>query len=137
MTKLIKDHRQTGRQGLAVLTSSAIVVLKHETSILRQRHNFRSIDFKFDVGDNVREVTNPAKFGLDLRSGQDATWGNIYGSCDFYICFLFFTRTTTHTREQIFAHYSFKDAVWCKEGPFGDEKCVFVKFDGVLPPKHP
>jgi len=39
------------RQGLAVLMASAVVVLKHETSTLRQRHNFISIDFKYGVGD--------------------------------------------------------------------------------------
>jgi len=37
---------QAARQGLAVLMASASVVLKHETSTLRQRHNFISIDFK-------------------------------------------------------------------------------------------
>jgi len=47
--------------------ASAVVVLKHETSTLRQSHNFISIDFKFGVGDYVREVTNPAKVG----SGSD------------------------------------------------------------------
>jgi len=47
------------RQGLALLMASAVVVLKHETSTLRQKHNFISIDFKFGVGDYVREVTNP------------------------------------------------------------------------------
>jgi len=44
-------------------TTSAVVVLKHETSTLRQRHIFISIDFKFGVGDYVREVTNPDKVG--------------------------------------------------------------------------
>jgi len=46
-----------------VLMASALVVLKHETSTLRQRHNFVSIDLQFGVGDYVREVTSPAKFG--------------------------------------------------------------------------
>jgi len=54
---------------------SAVVVLKHETSTLRQRNNFISIDFKFGVGDNVREVTNPDKVGLGPMSGRNATWG--------------------------------------------------------------
>jgi len=44
-------HRQPGRQGLAVLMASAVVVLKHKTSTRRQRHNFISIDFKFGVSD--------------------------------------------------------------------------------------
>jgi len=66
---------QAARQGLAVLMASALVVLKHATSTLRQRHNFISIDFKFGVGDNVREVTNPDKVGSGSMSGRNATWG--------------------------------------------------------------
>jgi len=66
---------QAPRQGLAVLMTSAVVVLKHETSTVRQRHNFISIDFKFGVGDYVREVTSPAKFGSGPMSGRAATWG--------------------------------------------------------------
>jgi len=54
------------------LMASAVVVLTHETSTLRQRHN---IDLKLGVDDYVREVTSPAKFGMDLMSSQDATWG--------------------------------------------------------------
>jgi len=53
--------------------ASAAVVLKHETSTLRQRHNFISIDLKFDVGDYVKEVTNPDKVGSGPMSGRDAT----------------------------------------------------------------
>jgi len=67
-------HRtQAARQGLAVLMASAVVVLKHETSTLRQRHNFISIDFKFGMGDNVREVTSTDKFGSGPMSGRAAT----------------------------------------------------------------
>jgi len=66
---------QAARQGLALLMASAVVVLKHETSTLRQRHNFLSIDFKFGVGDYVMEVTNPDKVGSGPMSGRDATWG--------------------------------------------------------------
>jgi len=46
-----------------VLMASAVVVLKHEISILLQSHNFISIDLTFGVGDNVKKVTSPAKFG--------------------------------------------------------------------------
>jgi len=67
-----------------VFMASAVVVLKHETSTLRQSHNFISIDVKFGVGDYVREDTNPAKFGLDPMTDRDATWGNIYGPVTFY-----------------------------------------------------
>jgi len=55
--------------------ASAVVALKHETSTLRLSHNFISIDFQFSVGDYVREVTSPAKFGSDPMSGRDATSG--------------------------------------------------------------
>jgi len=60
------------------------------------------------------------------------------GSVTFFsfFVFLFFNRATAHTREPIFAHISSKDAVWCKEDPFWDEKCVVVKF-GVFYPKTP
>jgi len=53
---------------------------------------------------------------------------NIYMYCNF---FLFFNKATAHTREPILAHNSSKDAVRCKEDPFGDEKCVILKFGGV------
>jgi len=68
-----KYKSQAARQGLAVLMASAVVVLKHVTSTLRQSHNFISIDFKFNVGDYVRKVTSPDKVGLGPMSGQDAT----------------------------------------------------------------
>jgi len=66
---------QAARQGLALLMASAVVELKHETSTIRQRHNFISNDFKFGVGDYVREVTNPEKVNLGPMSGRDATRG--------------------------------------------------------------
>jgi len=73
-------QRQPGRGSpaglsIAVLVASAVVVLKHETSILRQSHNFISIDFKFGVGDKVGEVTSPDKVGSGPKSGRAATWG--------------------------------------------------------------
>jgi len=49
--------------------ASAVVVLRHETSTLRQRHNFISIDFNFGVGDYVMEVTNPDKVGSGPMNG--------------------------------------------------------------------
>jgi len=63
---------QAARQGIAVLMASVSVVLKHETSTLRQRHNFISIDLKFGLSDYVREVTNPDKVGSGPMSGRDA-----------------------------------------------------------------
>jgi len=64
---------QAAQQGLVVLMASAVVVQKHETSTLRQSHNFISIDLTFGVGDYVREATSPAKFGSDPMSSRDAT----------------------------------------------------------------
>jgi len=58
-----------------VSMASAVVVLKHEISTVRQRHNFISVDFTFGAGDQVREITTSAKFGSDPMSGRDATWG--------------------------------------------------------------
>jgi len=57
-----------------VLSGFAVVVLEHETSTLRQSNNFISIDFKFGVGDDIREVTSPDKVGSGPMSGRDATW---------------------------------------------------------------
>jgi len=71
----MSNPSQAARQGLAVLMASAVAVLKHETSTLRQIHNFILIDFKFGVCDYVRVVTSSAKFVLDLMSSRDATWG--------------------------------------------------------------
>jgi len=71
---------QAARQGLALLMASAVVVLKHETSTLRQSHKFISIDLTFGVGDYVGEVTSPDKFGSDPRWAiKTPSGGNIYG----------------------------------------------------------
>jgi len=112
---------QAAGQGLAVLMASAVVVLKHETSTLRQSQNFISIPLTFGVGDYVREVTSPAKFGSDPMSARDATWWQhirvLFILYIFCFVFIFFNRATAHTREPIFAHNSSKDAVWCREDP--------------------
>jgi len=93
---IIINSSQAAPQGLAVLMASASVVLKHETSTLRQRHNFISIDLEFGVSDKIREVTSPAKFGSGPMSGQDGQTPrvvNIYGYCDFFY-FLFLHSST-------------------------------------------
>jgi len=69
-------------------------------------------------------------------SCRDATWVLGLFLFLFVFVFIFFNRATAHTREPIFAHNSSKDAVWCKEDPFGVDKCVILKFWCVLPPKH-
>jgi len=104
-------HRQHGRQGLAVLVASALILIKHETSTHRQScHNFLSNDFKFGVGDYVREVITTAKVGSDSMIGQDATWGQHTRVLTFFCFFvlLFFNRATAHTREPIFAYNKLK-----------------------------
>jgi len=106
--------------------ASAVVVLKHETSTLRQSNNFISIDLKIGVGDNVREVTSPAKFGSDPISGQDTSTYTGTVICLFF--YIFFSRATAHTREPILTKNCSKDTVWCEEDFFGDEKCVILKF---------
>jgi len=70
--RIIADIESTitgSRQGLAKLMASAVVVLKHETSTLSQRHNFVSIFLTFGVSDYAREVTSPDKVGLGPMSG--------------------------------------------------------------------
>jgi len=79
-------------------------VLKHEIPTFGQSHNFISIYLIFDVGDYVREVTSPAKFGSDPMSGPDDTYMGPVTNLVFV--FLFFNRATAHTREPIFAHNS-------------------------------
>jgi len=69
---------QAARQGLALLMASAGVVLKYETSTIRQSHNFIPMNSTFDVGDKIREVTSPATFGSNPMDGRDATWGQHY-----------------------------------------------------------
>jgi len=64
--------------------TSAVVVLKRETSTICQRHNLISVDLTFDVSDYVREATSPDKVGSGPMSGRDASGGNIYGYCDFF-----------------------------------------------------
>jgi len=128
MANEIQCTSQAARQGFAVLMASAVVLLKHETSTFRQSHNFVSINFKFAVGDDVKEVISHAKVGSSPMSGRGATIRVLWIIC----VFSFFNRATA---QPIFAQNSSKDAVWCKEDPFGDEKCVVVKF-GVFYPKN-
>jgi len=112
--------------------ASAIVVLKHETSTLRLSHNnvFQSIWHLAWV------ITSrsPALINLVIRirwaveTPRGATYTGMWLFLVFLVFILFFNRATAHTPEPIFAHNSSKDAVWCKEDPFGDEKCVILKF---------
>ena len=66
--------------------SSAKVV--HSTA--SQSHNYESFVFKFGKGDNVTQISNPAKFGWDRMSGGAPRSGKISGSCAFYYLFFCF-----------------------------------------------
>jgi len=93
--------------------ASAVVLLKHETSTLRQSHNLISIDFTFGVGDYVREVTSPTNFGSDERSIRHM--GATYTRP---VTFLFLFSSTNnianaHTRGPIFAQNNSEDGIWC------------------------
>jgi len=114
--------------------ASAVVVLKHETSTLRQRHNFESIDFKFGVGNNVREVTNPDKVRSGPMRGQDATWGqHIYGYCDFFLVLYSSTELQPIPGNQFSRKIAQKTRSGVRKTFFCNEKCVTLKFGGVLP----
>jgi len=68
--------------------ASAVVVLKHETSTLRQSHNYISIDLTFGVGDYVKEVTSPDKVGSGPMSRHvGATHTGPVTFFSFFVCF--------------------------------------------------
>jgi len=108
----LANHRQPGR-GLAVLMAYAVVVLQHETSTLRQRHNFISIDFKFGVGDYVREDTNPDKVGSGPMSGRDAMWGqhSLYGFVTFLFVFMFFNSKMVRDTRNVSMNHDYETGV--------------------------
>jgi len=97
--KVINYHRQ-----------SAIVVLKHETSTLRQSNNFISINLTFGAGDYVRDVTSPAKFGSDPMSGRDATWGQ-HIRVLLHFLFLFFLFLYSSTKLQPIPVHNFSHTI--------------------------
>jgi len=74
---VLGDVIQATRQGLAVLMATAVVVLKHETSITYQSHIYESIDSKFGQGNKVTRFSNSAKFGEDRFVSPHS--GEIYG----------------------------------------------------------
>ena len=120
------------RQGVDILMALVHAELTWQFSTPCQSSNYRLIDFKFFVGDNVPRYSNPAKFPVAAPAG-----GNIYGSCDFFVFFCFSGSRPVETRGPILAHSSLKYAVWCKEVPFGVYNCNFTFFGGVLPQKYP
>jgi len=130
---------QAARQGLAVLLATALAVLKHETSTLRQRHNLYQLISNWAWVITLGRSPTLTKLVRVRWAVKKPRGVNIYGYCDFVFCFvfIFFNKATAHTREPIFAHNSSKDAVWCEENPFGDKKCVFLKFGGCFTLKTP
>jgi len=90
-----------------------------------QSHNYKSIGFKFGVGDCVSKFTNPAKFGLDPISSSDSRWWwnirvlwFISFSFNFSLVFCLFTTRAAQTRDPICTHNVSNDAVWRKEVVF-------------------
>jgi len=80
---------QAARQGLAVLTVTAEVVLKHETSTTYQSHIYETIDLKCWLGDYVTRFSNLAKFGEDRFSGGPHVMVKYTGPVPFLFLFLF------------------------------------------------
>jgi len=126
----------TGRPaGLSRVNGARHSIAKIWNSTFRQRHSsviYQLISYLARVISLGRSPALPnlvqIRWEVKIPSG-----GNTYGSCGFsVVVLLFFNRATAHTREPIFEHNSSKDAVWCKEDSFGDEKCAVVKFWGVL-----
>jgi len=74
---------------IAVLMASAIVVLKHETSTLRQSHNSISIDLTLGMGDYVRVCHQPCQiwFGSNERSLRHVGVAYTGTSCDWFFIF--------------------------------------------------
>jgi len=125
-------------QGLAVLMASAVVVLKHETSTIRQRHNFISIDMTFGVSDYIREVTSDkVRWAVETPRGGNIFWRVLWLFLFFLFVFIFFKRATAHTREPIVAHNSSKDADWCKEHRFGMISVLFWNLRVFCPNNTP
>jgi len=114
---------------------SAVVVLKQETSTLRQSHNFISNDTNLAwVITLGRSPALPSWFLSKERSRRHV--GQHIRVLYLFVCFVFVFSfidwATAHACEPIFAYISLKDAVWCKKDSFGDEKYVVVNFVGVL-----
>jgi len=64
-----------------------------------------SIDFKFGVGDYVREVASRDKVAAKVGSGQMIVGAT--NTCPVNL-FIFFNRATVHSREPVFAHNRWK-----------------------------
>jgi len=85
------------------------------------------------MGNNVRQVTSRAKFDSDLMSGRDTTWGATYtGTVTFLALFLYSSTELQPISVNQFSRTIAQNAVWCKEDPFGYEKCLILKCGGVL-----
>jgi len=96
-------------------------------------HNFISIDFKFGVDDNVREIISADKVGSGPMSGRDVTWEQQFTGPVTFI-FLFFFYSSTELQPIPVKQFSRTIAqTGYTEYPFKDAKCVVVKFGSVLP----
>jgi len=129
--------KTVSQEGLSCKDGGRRSSAKTDILNLRQSHNCISIDLIFGEGDHVREFTSPAKFGSDLMSGRGAKWGQHIRVLTFFVDFYSSTELQPIRVNQYLAHNSSKEAVWCEEDPFWDEKCLILKFGGVLPLKNP
>jgi len=79
------------RQGLAVSMASAVVVLKHETSTLRQSNNFISINFTVGVGDYTVRRSPALPNLVRIRWAVETLRGGMY----IRVLWLFFFNPST------------------------------------------
>ena len=117
------------RQGSDILMALVHAELTWQFSTPCQSSNYRLIDFKFVVGDYVPGYSNPAKFRLRRKTGGGSRWWWHIRFMWLFSLFLFFCFSRSRpveTRGPILANSSLKDAVWCKEVPFGVYNCNFT-----------
>jgi len=108
-------------------------MLKHETSTLRQSHNFISIDFKFGMREYVREVTSPAKVCSVPMSGRDATWGQHIRLLWLLFYFYFFILQQSYTVNLFLRAIAPKTRSGVRKTLWGWEMRSCDRMWGVLP----
>jgi len=85
-----------------------------------------TINFKFGVGDYVREVASPAKFVSDPMSGRDVPWGGATytGPVTFY---------SSTELQPIPVNQCSRTLAQKTQSGVRHKNCVVGKFWGVLP----
>jgi len=80
LRRTVPVSSQAARQSFTVLMASTVVVLKHETSALRQNHNLISIDFTFPKHEFQMPIATTALiFGVVVITSQRGSAGR----CEF------------------------------------------------------